>query len=99
MFGKGEWHTDEPFGGRQVRPDQTKAVKGQSGKKLVMAGTIKGPLPCPEKGSKNREYSQSKRKQSKRKQEKEKKKIREKTEEKREEIEEKKRDNTMGMHQ
>ena len=32
LFGKGEWHTDEPFGGRQVRPDQTKAVKGQSGK-------------------------------------------------------------------
>ena len=89
MSGKGEWHRDEPFGGQQVRPDQTKAAKGQSGKKLVTAGTIKGPLPCPEKESKNRGYSRSKRKQSKRKQEKEKKKIRKKTEEKREEIEEK----------
>ena len=28
LSGKGEWHTNEPFGGRQVRPDQTKAVKG-----------------------------------------------------------------------
>ena len=42
-------HTDEPFGGRQVRPDQTKAVKGKSGKKLATTGTIKGPLPYPEK--------------------------------------------------
>ena len=37
------------LGGRQVRPDQTKAVKGHSGKTLVMTGTIKGPLSCPEK--------------------------------------------------
>ena len=37
-------------GGRQVRPDQIKAVKGQNGKALVTTGTIKGPLPCPEKG-------------------------------------------------
>ena len=37
------------FSGRQVRPDQTKAVKGQNGKILAMAGTIKGPLPSPEK--------------------------------------------------
>ena len=71
-------------------PDQTKAVKGQSGKKLVTVGTIKGPLTCPEKRWKNRGYSRSKKKQSKRKQEKEKKKIREKIEERREEIEEKK---------
>ena len=49
LSGKDEWHTNEPFGGRQVCPDQTKAVKGQSGKKLVTVGTIKGPLPCPEK--------------------------------------------------
>ena len=33
--------------GRQVHPDQTKAVKGQDGKILVTAGTIKRPLPCP----------------------------------------------------
>ena len=39
------------LGGRQIRPDQTKAVKGQNGKRLVMADTIKGPLPCPEKGT------------------------------------------------
>ena len=35
---------------RQVHPDQTKAVKGQNSKTLVMAGTIKRPLPCPVKG-------------------------------------------------
>ena len=83
MSGKGEWHIDKPFGGLQVRPDQTKAVKRQSGKKLVTAGTIKGPLSCPEKGSKNRGCCGVKRKQNKRKQEKAKKKIREKTKEKR----------------
>ena len=33
--------------GRQVHPDQTKAVKGQDSKTLVTAGTIKRPLPCP----------------------------------------------------
>ena len=49
LSGKGEWHADEPFGGRQVRPDQIKAVKGQNGKKLVTVGTIKELLPCPEK--------------------------------------------------
>ena len=49
LSGKGECHTDEPFDSRQVRPDQTKAVKGQSGKKLVTTSIIKGPLPCPEK--------------------------------------------------
>ena len=31
----------------QAYPDQTKAVKGQNSKTLVMAGTIKRPLPCP----------------------------------------------------
>ena len=35
--------------GRQVHPDQTKAVKGQDSKTLVTAGTIKRPLPCPVK--------------------------------------------------
>ena len=34
-------------GGRPVRPDQTKAVKGQDGKTLAMAGAIKRLLPCP----------------------------------------------------
>ena len=36
--------------GWQVHPDQTKAVKGQDGKILVTAGTIKRPLPCPVEG-------------------------------------------------
>ena len=35
--------------GRQVRPDQTKAVKGQDGKTLATVGAIKRPLPCPGK--------------------------------------------------
>ena len=35
--------------GRQVHPDQTKAVKGQNGKTLVARGTIKRLLPCPVK--------------------------------------------------
>ena len=43
------WTSHKP-GGRQVLPDQTKAVKEQNGKTLVTAGTIKGPLQCPEKG-------------------------------------------------
>ena len=34
----------------QAYPDQTKAVKGQDGKILVTAGTIKRPLPCPVEG-------------------------------------------------
>ena len=36
--------------GRQVHPDQTKAVKGQDRKTLVTAGAIKRPLPCPVDG-------------------------------------------------
>ena len=36
--------------GRQVHLGQTKAFKGQDSKILVMAGTIKRPLPCPVKG-------------------------------------------------
>ena len=32
---------------QQVHPNHTKTVKGQNSKILVMAGTIKGPLPCP----------------------------------------------------
>ena len=43
--------------GRQVHPDQTKAVKGQDRKTLATAGAIKKPLPCPvDGGSKNRVY-------------------------------------------
>ena len=41
--------------GRQVHPNQTKAVKGQDRKTLATAGAIKRPLPCPVKeGSKKR---------------------------------------------
>ena len=36
--------------GRQVHPDQTKAVKGQDSKTLVTAGTIMRPLLCPVEG-------------------------------------------------
>ena len=36
--------------GRQIHPDQTKAVKGQDRKTLVTAGAIKRPLPCPVEG-------------------------------------------------
>ena len=36
-------------------PDQTKAVKGQNSKTLVMAGTIKRPLPCPVEGMEKQE--------------------------------------------
>ena len=42
------WMLHSP-GGRQVRPGQTKAVKGQNGKTLATTGAIKGPLPCLEK--------------------------------------------------
>ena len=41
--------------GRQVHPDQIKAVKGQDRKTLATTGAIKRPLPCPVKGgSKNK---------------------------------------------
>ena len=43
--------------GRQVHPDQTKAVKRQDSKTLVTAGAIKRPLPCPvEEVEKQRVY-------------------------------------------
>ena len=42
--------------GRQVHPDQTKAVKGQDRKTLATADAIKRPLPCPGRGRKNRVY-------------------------------------------
>ena len=58
-------------GGRQVRPDQTKVVKGQNGKTLATAGAIKGPLPCPERGiEKNRAFYGVKRKNRARRKEK-----------------------------
>ena len=38
------WHRP---GGRQVLPDQTKAIKGQNGKTLVTTGTIKRALAVP----------------------------------------------------
>ena len=60
--------------GRQVHPDQTKAVKGQDSKTLVTVGTIKRPLPCPvEEVEKQRaHFTTLKEKQSKRKREKDK---------------------------
>ena len=39
------WMLHSP-GGRQVRPDQTMAVKGQDGKTLAAAGAIKRLLSC-----------------------------------------------------
>ena len=43
------WMSHSP-GGRQVRPDQTKAVKGQNGKTLATTGAIKRLLLCPVEG-------------------------------------------------
>ena len=67
--------------GRQVHPDQTKAVKGQDRKILVTAGPIKRPLPCPieEVAKQSTFYKVKRKKQSKRKR----KNIRTKTEKKR----------------
>ena len=83
--------------GRQVHPDQTKAIKGQDRKILAMTGAIKRPLSCPVEGSKKKtEYilRSEKKKQSKKKR----KKIRKKTEKKRKETKKKERANSMGMH-
>ena len=90
------WTLHRP-GGRQVLPDQTKAVKGQDRKTLATAGAIKRPLPCPGRGSKTEYILRSeKKKQSKKKR----KKIRKKTEKKRKETKKKKkRVSSMGMHQ
>ena len=49
-------------GGRQVLPDQTKAVKGQNGKTLATASAIKGPMLCPEKGIEKQSILRSKKK-------------------------------------
>ena len=60
--------------GRQVHPDQTKAVKGQNRKTLTTAGAIKRPLPCPVEedrkqstfsGVKERNRARAKRKKDK----------------------------------
>ena len=60
--------------GRQVHPDQTKAVKGQDRKTLATAGAIKRPLPCPvkeERGSKKQSiFYEVKRKNKARRKEK-----------------------------
>ena len=72
------------LGGQQVRPNQTKAVNGQNGKTLVMAGTIKGPLSCPENRTKKQSILGVKKKNRVKRKEK---KIRKKTEKKKEEIE------------
>ena len=78
--------------GRQVHPDQTKAIKGQDRKTLATAGAIKRPLPCPErriKKKKNRVYFRKGK--EKIEQEEKKKKIRKKTEKKRKEIKKEKK--------
>ena len=81
--------------GRQVHPDQTKAVKGQDCKTLATVGAIKRPLLCPGEGWKTEHILQSeKKKQSKKKR----KKIRKKTKKKRKETKKKKRVSSMGMH-
>ena len=65
--------------GRQVHPDQTKAVKEQDRKTLATVGAIKRLLPCPVKGDqKNRARFRSERKkQSKSQKKKDKKENRE----------------------
>ena len=75
--------------GRQVHPDQTKAVEEQDRKTLATVGAIKRPLSCPGKGiEKQAIFYEGKRK-----------KIRKKTEKKRKEMKKKKRVSSMGMHQ
>ena len=44
-----------------MHPDQTETVKGQNGKTLVAAGTIKRLSPCPEGGIENRAYFRKKK--------------------------------------
>ena len=75
------------LGGRQVLPDQTKAVKGQNGKTLATASAIKRLLPCPVEEIEKQSifYGVKKKKQSKKKR----KMIRKKTEKKRKETKEK----------
>ena len=86
--------------GRQVHPDQTKAVKGQYSKTLVTAGAIKRPLPCPvEEVEKQRaHFTTLKEKQSKRKSKKKKDKNENRVG-KKENQERKKRVSSKSMHQ
>ena len=90
------WMLHSP-GGRQVRPDQTKAVKEQDGKTLATASAIKRLLPCPVEEIEKQSifYGVKKKKQSKKKR----KMIRKKTEKKRKETKKKRRVISMGMHQ
>ena len=76
--------------GRQVHPNQAKAVKGEDRKTLAMAGAIKRPLPCPGKGDKKQSifYEGKRKNRAKRKE----KKIRKKTEKKRRETKKEKRE-------
>ena len=69
--------------GRQVHPDQTKAVKGQDHKTLATAGTIKRPLPCPVEGDRKTKYilRSERKKQSKSQKKKDKKENRKKRKE------------------
>ena len=75
--------------GRQVHPNQTKAVKGQDRKTLVTAGAIKRPLPSPVEGSKKqstfykvkrRKKNRAKRKEKNKKQRRKERKLRKKKE-------------------
>ena len=72
--------------GRQVHPDQTKAVKGQDRKTLATADTIKRPLPCPiERIKKKTEIFLRSEREKKKQSKKKRKKIRTKTKKKRKE--------------
>ena len=77
--------------GRQVHPDQTKAVKGQDRKTLITASAIKRPLPCPvEEVKKQSIFCNDKRKKKQRKRKR--KKRRTKTKKKRKKIKKEKRE-------
>ena len=58
--------------GRQVHPDQTKAVKGQDRKTLATAGAIKRPLSCPVDGIEKQSIFDKVKRKKKTKQEEEK---------------------------
>ena len=82
--------------GRQVHPDQTKAVKGQDRKTLATRYKETFAVPCRGDRKQSIFYEGKKKKQSKKKR----KKIRKKIEKKRKETKiEKKRVSSMSMHQ
>ena len=66
---------------RPVRPDQTKAIKGQDGKTLATAGAIKRPLSCPIEGIEKQSIFSEEKEETEQKEKK--KKIRKKTKKKR----------------